>query len=79
METVGAYYAKTHLAKLLKQVDEGQSIVITKHGVPVAILQPFGREKRIDVSAVISELRQFRQKNKLDGLSIKEMIAEGRR
>ncbi|MBW1670479.1 MAG: type II toxin-antitoxin system prevent-host-death family antitoxin, partial [Deltaproteobacteria bacterium] len=40
METVGAYEAKTHLPKLLKRVFKGERITITKHGVPVAELQP---------------------------------------
>lgn len=78
METVGAYFAKTHLSKLLDQVNAGERFVITKHGVPVAILQPYDPQKRVDLSAVIAELRQFREGHKLDGLSIREMIAEGR-
>ena len=40
METVGAYEAKTHLTKLLERVAKGERITITKHGVPVATLQP---------------------------------------
>jgi len=39
MTTVGAYEAKTHLPKLLNRVAKGEKIVITKHGVPVAVLQ----------------------------------------
>ena len=39
METVGAYEAKTHLPKLLERVLKGERITITKHGVPVAVLQ----------------------------------------
>ncbi|MDY6857446.1 MAG: type II toxin-antitoxin system prevent-host-death family antitoxin [Thermodesulfobacteriota bacterium] len=39
METVGAYEAKTHLPKLLKRVLKGKRITITKHGVPVTVLQ----------------------------------------
>ncbi|MFP4085845.1 MAG: type II toxin-antitoxin system Phd/YefM family antitoxin, partial [Desulfobacteraceae bacterium] len=39
METVGAYEAKTHLPKLLERVMKGERITITKHGVPVAVLQ----------------------------------------
>ena len=41
METVGAYEAKTHLPKLLERVRKGDRITITKHGVPIAVLQPF--------------------------------------
>ncbi len=79
METVGAYEAKTHLPKLLERVLNGERITITKHGVPVAVLQPPDPEKNVDTKSVIVELRKFRDKNSLDGLSIRDMIEEGRR
>ena len=79
MEKVGAYEAKTHLPKLLERVARGEHITITKHGVPVAVLQPYDSEKNVDVTAVIAQLREFREKNSLQGLSIREMIEEGRR
>ena len=79
METVGAYEAKTHLPKLLSRVTKGERITITKHGIPIAILQPFDPAKNVDTGSIIAELRRFREKNKLSGLSIREMIEEGRR
>jgi prevent-host-death family protein len=79
MESVGAYEAKTHLPKLLERVAEGERITITKHGVPVAVLEPYDSEKNVDVREVIQSLREFRAGNRLEGLSIREMIAEGRR
>jgi len=79
METVGAYEAKTHLPKLLERVLKGERITITKHGVPVAVLQPPDSEKAVDTKSVIAELRKLRNKHRLDGLSIREMIEEGRR
>ena len=79
METVGAYEAKTHLPKLLERVLKGERITITKHGVPVAVLQPPDPEKVVDTKSVIADLRKLRNKHRLDGLSIREMIEEGRR
>jgi prevent-host-death family protein len=79
MERVGAYKAKTHLAKLLERVAKGQSVAITRHGVPVAVLQPYDPEKGVDVENVIAQLRDFREGNTLAGLSIREMVEEGRR
>jgi prevent-host-death family protein len=79
METVGAYEAKTHLPKLLERVLKGERITITKHGIPVAVLQPPDPEKNVDTRSVIAELRKLRDKHSLDGLSIREMIEEGRR
>ena len=79
METVGAYEAKTHLSKLLARVLKGERITITKYCIPIAVLQPPDPEKTVDTKPVIAELRKLRNKHTLNGLSIREMIKEGRR
>jgi prevent-host-death family protein len=79
METVGAYEAKTHLPKLLERVQRGEYITITKHGVPVAVLSPPDPESVKDVESVIADLRRFRDQHHLDGLTISEMLEDGRR
>jgi len=79
METVGAYEAKTHLPKLLERVIKGERITITKHGVPVAVLQPPLPLRKTEPRRVIAELRKFREKHTLKELSIRDMIEEGRR
>lgn len=81
MRSVGAYEAKTHLPRLLDEVAAGETITITKHGVPVAKLVPPDGVKPADAGKVIDEWREFRKRHKitLDGLSIREMIEEGRR
>ena len=77
---VGSYEAKTHLSALLERVSKGETITITKHGVPVAKLVPVGDENpKRDVKQVIAELQEFRKRNTLGGLSIRELIEEGRR
>ena len=78
METVGAYEAKTHLPKLLERVIKGERITITKHGVPVAVLQPPESLRKVEPKQVIAELRNFRANHRLNGLSLHEMIEEGR-
>jgi len=79
METVGAYEAKTHLPKLLERVSKGERITITKHGVPVALLQPPASLRQMEPKQVIAELRKFRDKHSLKELSIRDMIEQGRR
>ncbi|HMO50846.1 MAG TPA: type II toxin-antitoxin system prevent-host-death family antitoxin [Kiritimatiellia bacterium] len=37
---IGAFEAKTHLSRLLDDVEKGVSIIITRHGKPVAELRP---------------------------------------
>jgi len=40
VDSVGSFDAKTHLPALLERVSKGESIQITRHGVPVAVLVP---------------------------------------
>ena len=79
MDSVGAYEAKTNLSKLLERVIRREKITITKHGVPLAVLQPPASSRKALPRQFIAEMRQFRDKHPLDGLSIRKMIEEGRR
>lgn len=79
MKTIGAYEAKTHLPRLLDEVAKGERITITKHGHPVAVLVPPDAATARDVDVVMARIREFRKGNRLDGLSIKDLINEGRR
>lgn len=79
MESVGSYEAKTHLPALLERVAKGEEIVITKHGVPIARLIPVEPKRQRDVRAVIEELKKFRKGHALRGVSVQDMINEGRR
>ena len=80
MRTVGAYEAKTHLPRLLDEVAKGESITITKRGVPVATLVPPDTGRPSPKEAVAAMLRWQREHHlTLGGLSIRELIEEGRR
>jgi prevent-host-death family protein len=78
VEAVGAYEAKTHLPRLLEDVAAGKSVVITKHGVPVARLVP-ARQQVAEPQEIIDALRAARRGVRLDGLSLHDLISEGRR
>jgi prevent-host-death family protein len=79
MKTVGAYEAKTHLPRLLDRVRKGERIVITRHGTAVAVLQPLEHGEKGDPAEVIAEILKFREQHTLDGLTVRELIEEGRR
>ena len=80
MREVGAFEAKNKLAELLDRVEHGEEIIITRRGRPIARLGPavpgFDREKARRAAAGIRELSQGLS---LGGLSIKDLINEGRR
>jgi prevent-host-death family protein len=83
MKSVGSYEAKTHLPRLLSQVEKGETITITKRGKPIAVLSPAQSVAEQDVSAVIARFRAYskehsRTHGSLRAREIKEMIEEGR-
>jgi prevent-host-death family protein len=78
MRHIGAYEAKTHLPRLLDEVEAGETITITKHGRPVAILAPARREREA-AGAAARALIAFRQAHRLDGVRIRDLIDEGRK
>ena len=79
MKQVGVYEAKTHLPRLLSEVEKGETVVITRHGRPVARLVPAGGEPRRSIHEVIEEIKELRKGNRLDGITIRELIDEGRK
>ena len=79
MKSVGAYEAKTRFAELLREVENGETIIVTRHGLPVARLSPMEKEAD-DAAAAIEELHRYRREHRptLGGMTIRELIEEGR-
>jgi prevent-host-death family protein len=79
MKSVGAYEAKTRFAELLREVENGETIIVTRHGLPVARLSPMEKEAD-DAAAAIEELHRYRREHRptLGGITIRELIEEGR-
>lgn len=80
MATIGAFAAKTHLSELLDRVEAGEEIVITRRGAPVAKLVPLApARERKEIRALIDEIKRDRKGRDLGGVSVKELVREGRR
>ena len=80
MKQLGAYEAKTHLSRLLDEVERGESYAITKHGRPVALLVPATSARTgMSVADAVEGLRRFRVGRRLEGVSPRELIDDGRR
>jgi prevent-host-death family protein len=78
--SVGAYEARTRFAELLERVEQGDEITITRHGAPVARMVPIRKASTVeDRRAAVQAMRQLASRNRLDGLKVKDLIAEGRR
>ena len=79
-KTVGAYEAKTHLAALLDEVERGERVTITRHGRPVAVLMPPSGLPGRTAEEAVAALLEFRRGRRLGaGLSVRDLIDEGRR
>ncbi|HET8777408.1 MAG TPA: type II toxin-antitoxin system prevent-host-death family antitoxin [Candidatus Limnocylindria bacterium] len=80
MKELGAYEAKTHLSRLLGEVERGESYAITKHGRPVALLVPATHVGTgMTVAQAIEGLRRFRSDRRLGDVSLRDLINDGRR
>jgi antitoxin (DNA-binding transcriptional repressor) of toxin-antitoxin stability system len=81
MTLVGSYQAKTHLPQLLERVEQGERILITRRGVPVALLTQPPEQVTEDVHRVVEEMLAYRERRKrtTGKLTIRQMIDEGRR
>ncbi|MBM3269056.1 MAG: type II toxin-antitoxin system prevent-host-death family antitoxin [Candidatus Sericytochromatia bacterium] len=79
MREVGAYEAKTHLPRLLEDVRKGETIVITKHGVPVAHLVPPPASRRRTIAELQRDMEALRREVGPIGIPIRDLIEEGRR
>jgi prevent-host-death family protein len=80
MSTVGAYEAKTHLPRLLRAVERGETVIITRHGRPVAQLGPVQDRRREEIAAVIERMKRARAQR--PRVTVDEILAardEGRK
>ena len=72
MTTVSAYEAKTHLPKLIRAVERGEIVIITRHGKPVAQLGPL-KDRREEITEAIEDIERLRRQ--LPKVSVDEIIA----
>ena len=79
MIEIGAVEAKNKLSHLLDLAEKGEEIIITRHGKQVArlspIAKPFDREAARQAAG---DIKKMSKGVKLDGITIKELISEGR-
>ena len=78
MVSVWSFDAKTHLPALLNRVAKGEAIQITRRGVPLAQLVPVKTQPPQDAQEAARRIREARRGVRLGGLTIRELINEGR-
>ena len=60
MHTVGSYEAKTRLPELLRAVELGETVTITRRGVPVARIASVHHDVPENPAAVIARMKVAR-------------------
>jgi prevent-host-death family protein len=73
MSTVGAYEAKTQLPRLLRAAERGETVVITRHGKPVAQLGPVQDQRGVDLADAMARLEALRRR--LPKIPIEELLS----
>lgn len=61
MREVHASEAKARLAELLTEVEHGETVVIIRHGKPIARIVPEQDERRARVERVFAAIDEFRK------------------
>jgi prevent-host-death family protein len=62
MREVQASEAKTHLPQLLGDVERGETIVITRHGRPVARLVPDEATRQAEKAEAFAAIKELRKR-----------------
>lgn len=80
MKRVGSYEAKTHLPRLLAEVEAGETVVITRHGVDIAKIVPVKQQRSDEVADAMARIRARRKlMPRVTVEEIIEMRNEGRK
>lgn len=78
MRTVTLSETRRKLSELVERAGRGERIGITKRGRLVAVLSPV-KEQAVDINKIFDNIDRIRKRVKpLKGVTIKELIEEGR-
>jgi len=79
MRTVGLFEAKQKLSELVERASEGERIGITRRGKLTAFIVP--ARKDVELKEAFAEIERIRMRAKPlpKGMTVKDLIEEGRR
>ena len=83
---IGSFQAKTYFAEVLRTVEAGNTVVITRNGHDVAVMQSPARAKNAKaleawkrLSSIAKELSEQKGANKVSTKDIEEWKLDGRK
>ena len=80
MREIQASEAKTHLPQLLDEVERGETLIITRHGRPIARLVPEAESRQREIDEAHEAIRELRKRTKR--VTVEELLSardEGRK
>ncbi len=79
MRQIGAFEAKNRLSELLNLVENGEEVVITKHGRPVARLVAAEPVNRSTTQTAVQTIKKLRRGHALSPAQLRELVTAGRK
>ena len=73
MREVQASEAKTHLPRLLDEVEREKTIVITRHGRPIARIVPEAERRQEEIDRAIESIRALRKRT--GRITVEELLS----
>jgi prevent-host-death family protein len=73
MREVPASEAKAHLARLLDEVEQGETVVITRHGRPIARIVREAPRRQRDIDRAIEDLKRLGKRT--SKITIEELLS----
>jgi prevent-host-death family protein len=78
MRKVGLFEAKQKLSELVERAGRGERIGITKRGKLTAVMGP--AQEQVDINEIFASMERIRKRaKKIPGVTMKDLIEEGRR
>lgn len=62
MREIRASEAKVHLAQLLDEVERGETLILTRHGRPVARIVPEVDRRQEEIDKALAAIRELRRR-----------------
>lgn len=80
MRQIQASEAKSHFLQLLDEVERGETLIITRHGRPIARIAPEEDVRQEEIDRAIESIKELR--NRTGRITVEELLSardEGRR
>ena len=75
MKTIQASEAKAKFLSLLDEVERGETIVVTRHGKPIARIEPEQNDRKARMKAALDAIIDHRKKNPT-GITVEEVLRD---